>query len=129
MKKLIKNYLKRHLNCSHPKNYYFLRFLSEMVKDDNSNNLVFAGIARFMSGNGVNLPFSDIFVIDNIIYVYTLRPGLWIGRGGETIKKIENEINYNIEGQKIDTYSIQLLEEFKNANHYIHYNIRVYSDF
>jgi len=129
MKKLIKNYLKKHLNCSHPKHYYFLRFLSEMVKDDNSNNRVFAGIARFMSNNRINLPFSDIFVIDNIIYVYTLRPGLWIGRGGETIKKIENEINYNIEGQRLDDYSIQLLEEYKNANYHIHHCICVYNDF
>ena len=129
MKKLIKNYLKKHLDCSHPKHYYFLRFLSEMVKDDNSNTLVYAGIARFMFNNGINLPFSDIFVIDNIIYVYTLRPGLWIGRGGETIKKIENEINYNFEERRLYDYSIQLLEEFKNANHYIHHNICLYSDF
>ena len=129
MKKLIKYYLKKHLDCSHPKNYYFLRFLSEMVKDDNTNNFVFAGIARFMFSNGINLPFSDIFVIDNTIYVYTLRPGLWIGRGGETIEKIKNEINSNTEGQRLHNYSIQLLEEYKNANHYIYHYVRVYNDF
>lgn len=129
MKKLIKGYLKRHLNSAHPKNYYFLRFLSEMVKDDNSNNRVFAGIARFMSNNGINLPFSDIFVIDNIIYVYTLRPGIWIGRGGKTMDKIENEINYGTEGQRLHNYSIRLLEEYKNANHYIHQYACVYNDF
>ena len=121
--------MKRHLNSAHPKNYYFLRFLSEMVKDDNSNNRVFAGIARFMSNNGINLPFSDIFVIDNIIYVYTLRPGIWIGRGGKTMDKIENEINYGTEGQRLHNYSIRLLEEYKNANHYIHQYACVYNDF
>ncbi len=78
MKQLIKKYLKKKLNKSHPKHYYFLRWLANIVMDKEQTKDVCASIARWMYDNKYSLqklPLNDIFVLDKKLYNYTFLPG------------------------------------------------------
>ena len=111
MKKLIKKYLKKHLTA-HPKHYHFLRWLSEFVMDKESLKDVCYSIAGWVytSNSKLYMYLNDILVIDNIVYIYTMRPGLWIGKGGKTIDECKHYINHNRDDEKIHDYSIRLIE-------------------
>lgn len=116
MKQLIKKYLKKKLNKSHPKHYYFLRWLANIVMDKEQTKDVCASIARWMYDNKYNLqklPLNDIFVLDNKIYIYTFRPGLWIGKAGSTVYSCEDSINHNVNGVKVHNYEIHFIEIHK----------------
>ena len=71
------------------------------------------------------LQFSDIFVVDNLVIIYTYRPGLWIGKGGSTYDAIKNRLNYNLDGVKINDYKITFVEEVNSAYANIDMNIIV----
>lgn len=129
MKKIIKNYLAKKLNVSSPKNYAFLRWLVGFVERKEDKEDVLASIASWLyHGRHYNLPLTDLFVIDNTIYLYTMRPGLWIGKGGKTIDSCVDSINYNIDGEKVHDYQIQILEDVESPNVKINLYMRVYSD-
>lgn len=77
---------------------------------------VCASIARWMYDNKYNLqklPLNDIFVLDNKIYIYTFRPGLWIGKAGSTVYSCEDSINHNVDGVKVHDYEIHFIEIHK----------------
>ena len=115
IKKLIKRYLKKNLTA-HPKHYYFLRWLADLVKDNKQTDNVCAGIARWIYDTNENYlldKLNDLFVIDNNVYIYTYRPGLWIGKGGKTIDSLIHSLNYNIYNVKTHDYKIQLIEIHK----------------
>lgn len=113
----IKDYLKSQFNSTqmmyalrdNHRHYLFLRFLAELVKDEQKTEGVYMDIGNFIQGKLPRLAtlFTDIFVIDNYVYIQTPRPGLWIGKCGETIDAITREINH---GEKYD-YEIKLLED------------------
>ena len=130
MKKLIKKYLKNKLQVSHPKKYHFLRWLAECVKDAKKTDDALSGIAYYMMENKSDyLQFNDIFVIDDNVYVYTRRPGLWIGKGGLTIDAIEHRINYNLDGKKFYDFKLQLIENIHEADAEIAMTIRVLENY
>ena len=130
MKKLIKKYLKRKLQVSHPKKYHFLRWLAECVKDVKKTDDALSGIAYYMMENKSDyLQFNDIFVIDDNVYVYTRRPGLWIGKGGQTLDAIEHRINYNLEGKKFYDFKLQLIENIHEADAEIAMTIKVLNNY
>ena len=93
MKKIIKKciikYLLKYFNGS-PKNYYyvrdhtrfylFLRWLAELVKNEEDTIHVMILIASYMHYNNLDLPFTDIFVVGNTVCVCTRKPSLWIGK-------------------------------------------------
>ena len=119
MKNLIKNqikkYLKKHLG-THPKHYYFLRWLADIVKDSNQLNDVCAGVARWMyDTNESNLlgHLNDLFVVDDNVYIYTFRPGLWIGKHGSICESLEHSLNHNVNDEKIHNYKIRFIEIHK----------------
>ena len=127
-KRLIKRYLLKKLNYAHPKHYHFLRWLAEIVKDEKKTKDVYASIANYMFENDSAqryLQFSDIFVVDDLVVIYTYRPGLWIGKGGSTMKEIENRLNYNLDGVKVNDYNITFVEEVHSAFADISMNIVV----
>ena len=127
MRKLIKKYLKKKLETRRPKHYYFLRWLSELVKDEMNTENVLAGIASWMVATGETfLPFNDIFVIDNAIYIYTHRPGLWIGKKDSVINSLEYSLNHNINDEKIHDYKISLIECYMVATTTIESYLHVY---
>ena len=130
MKKIIKKYITKYLlkyfnsnrsskNYKYVRDnirfYLFLRWLSEFVKNEKDTNHVIITIAKYMYDNNLNLPFTDIFVIDNVICVCTTRPGFWIGKSGSTIDKITEKINFNIEGKQIHNFKITFLEVTKHT--------------
>ena len=74
-KKCISKYLLKYFNGSsenyyyvrdHVKFYLFLRWLSEFVKDEKDTRDVMISIANYMYHNNLDLPFTYIFVVDNI---------------------------------------------------------------
>lgn len=135
-KSLIKKYLYKKLNVAHPKNYYFLRWLVELVRDKNRTFDAYGAIVGFLYNRQQDMrtnvyetyPFTDIFVIDNYVYIYTRRPGMWIGKGGETLDAVEKRLNYNSHGDLIDNYKIRILEDTNSAMTYIREGIKIMVD-
>ena len=54
---------------------------------------------------------TDILVLGNDVYLYTKRPGIWIGKFGSTLKSLEDRVNHNLDGEKIHDYSINIIED------------------
>ena len=99
LKKYLKKYLKKNLKCHPEKNYFFLRWLVEFVNDVDAVKYFCRAAAVYERNNdrGFKADFNDIFIIDDDIYIYTHRPGLWIGSRGcivEDLREIFIE-NYN----------------------------------
>jgi len=135
-KKKIEKYLKKHLT-GHPKHYHFLRWLASLVEDNNTLTDVYASIAGYFYHKQSEygnwnifdaMCFTDIFVVDNNVYVYTQRPGMWIGKAGRTIDEVEDRMNLNVNGKKVHDYKIKMIEDTKSADCYIRRTIRVMND-
>lgn len=119
MKKILKNwikkYLKKHLNA-HPKHYYFLRWLADIVKDEKQMDEIYWFFAKWVYDTDAAYlldKFNDLFVVDNNVYIVTFRPGLWIGKRGQTVESLKHSLNYNIDEEKINDYDIQFIEVHK----------------
>lgn len=121
IRQIIKDYLKSKLNnytfsynlrYNHRK-YLFLRWLAEICKEKQQTDDVIADIARYIQREFPRLDamFTDIFVIENYVYIQTKYPGMWIGKGGSTIDAISDEINNDENGNKKYNYEIKLLED------------------
>ena len=115
MKKLIEKFIHKLLrNCyKNRKRVLFARWLAEFVRNEYSTTNAMADIATYLVRNNEGLsalPFTDIFVVGNIVYVCTTRPGLWIGKGGSTVEAIEHIFNYNVRDEKIADYHIRFIE-------------------
>ena len=54
---------------------------------------------------------TEILVLGNDVYLYTKRPGIWIGKFGSTLKSLEDRVNHNLDGDKIHDYSINIIED------------------
>jgi hypothetical protein len=113
MKKLIRKYIlsKNRRVSSH---YYFYRWLADVVMDRKQSRNIVELIATWCFKNGKNPPFTDIFVVENVIYIYTIRPGLWIGKGGKLIDGLLEYINesvcYIVNKKETKKYIINLVE-------------------
>lgn len=134
MKKIIKNrikncitkYLLKYFNGSrrsknyqymrdHVRFYLFLRWLSEFVKNEEDTKHVTASIASYMYCNNFSLPFTDIFVVGDIVCICTSRPGMWIGKAGSTLDEITKNINFNLSGKQTHNFKITLLENTQSS--------------
>ena len=135
MKRLIKKYLLKKLKSSRePKHYHFLRWLADVVKDKNATKDVYSSIASWLyEDESLNklLQFNDIFVVDNIVFIYTHRPALWIGKAGRTVDSLEHKLNHKVNGEKVHDYKVRFIEEQHSAYAEITMNIcvldRIYS--
>ena len=54
---------------------------------------------------------TDIIVLGNDVYLYTKRPGMWIGKSGSTLKSLEDRMNHTIDGDRIHDYKINIIED------------------
>ena len=127
MKWLIKKIIFKYLKSS-TKHYCFLRWLAELIKDEKVTKDVYSSIAYWLfthDDTAKYLQFSDIFVVDNIVYIYTFRPGLWIGKAGRTVDDLMHSMNYNARDKKIHDYRINFIEERHSAWADIHIDMRV----
>lgn len=130
MKKIIKNcitkYLLKYFNGNHRFKHYqyvrdhvrfylFLRWLSEFVKNEEDTKHVTASIASYMYCNNFSLPFTDIFVVGDVVCICTSRPGMWIGKAGSTLDEITKNINFNLKGKQTHNFKITLLENTQSS--------------
>lgn len=130
MEWMIENYLIKRLNVSHPKHYYFYRWLAECVKNKDKTSDVLCSIAGYMNENiNKNLPFFDIFVVRDYVFVVTQRPGLWIGSCGVTHEAIEYRMNHNVNGEKISDYKLEYIEDLFSSHYHKDVVIRVLNEY
>lgn len=77
----------------------------------------------------LDLPFTDIFVIENVVCICTRRPGWWIGKAGCIINEISKKLNFNLKGEKIHNFKIKLLETTKGAVVDVYDYIKVFGNY
>ena len=108
--------------------YLFARLLAEIVKDKEKTNHILISIASYFIKyhDGEKFQFNDIFVVGDTIYINTLRPGYWIGKGGSEADRLLVECNYNAEMEKVADYQLRFIELLNDAQSsiatYIHIN-------
>ena len=101
---------------SHMEDYHLYRYLASWLESDIRNKDIRYSIASWMvHSKHENLPFNDIFVLDNEVYIYTYRPGLWIGKAGKTIDDCTYHINHKVDGTEYRKLNIHLIEAKDDA--------------
>lgn len=111
----VKNALNNNIR-SHMEDYPLYRYLASWLETRERNRDIRQSIASWMvESRHEDLPFTDIFVIDDEVYIYTYRPGLWIGRGGRTIDDCLYHINHKIDGTEYRKLNIHLIEAKDDA--------------
>ena len=119
MKHLIEKLIYRILRSCHKNRlrYLFARLLAEIVKDKEATNGVLISIANYFVKyhDGVQFQYNDIFVVGNIVYIYTLRPGYWIGKGGSEADRLLVALNHNAKMEKITNYEIKFIQQYNDA--------------
>lgn len=123
---LIKYLAKHYKIDKNNKTYWFVRWLAELIKDDTTTTSVLINVATFINDNTFlyNM-YSDVYVIDNTVVLVTNRPGMWIGKGGETIDSLKELIESTLH----QNVSIRLVEEVTTAKTTINGYIRVMNDY
>lgn len=124
VKDCIRSYIKGHLKHFISKGgivkYLFLRLLAELVWDTPKDDVYFA-FGKFLSDKGREFyQFSDIFAVGDTVYIVTFRPGLWIGKGGSTVKELEGILG---------RYKVNFIEEKYTAFSEITKFIMVLNDY
>ena len=71
------------------------------------------------------MDFTDIFVVNKDVYIYTRTPGIWIGRGGENINKLEESFNRSNTGEQ---YKIRIIEDLTSSQYHICLGLKVLYD-
>jgi len=101
---------------NHMEDYHLYRHMASIIENEEKNKDIRYSIASWMcQSHHENLPFNDIFVVDDEIYIYTYRPGLWIGKGGKTIDDCIYHINHKVDGTKYRNFKINLIESKNDA--------------
>lgn len=118
MKKKFKTIANKYIHKCLVKNYNLTRGIISWFEDKVRKEHVLAGIAVYILNNGHKVsdyPVSDIFVLGDTLYIHTHRPGLWIGKGGQTIDGIKDSIN---KGHKnVVVNDIQFIEHKRPADY------------
>lgn len=131
MKKRFYRFL--HKRITHPRkyDYYFYRWIIEKFavnKDEMNKILVYLTAWMVIKEHeSLHQYLSDIFVFDGRIYIYTRRPGLWIGKAGCIIDDLIHSINYN-DGEKIYDYHIELIEDLSSYPTQVYNKLLFYSE-
>ena len=120
---LVEKFVHRLLrNCrKNMKRYLFARWIAELIKDQQKTTDVVMTFARYFIqyNNGVSYEFEDVFVVGDTIYIDTMRPGYWIGKGGQNADTLIDMLNHNINGEKINNFSIRFIEHMDSNKHHI----------
>ena len=127
MKKFIIKHLRKHIS-GHPKHYHFWRWIANWFYNKENTEHILACIVSYFYHNENKFPrmeFTDIFVVDKDVYIYTRRPGNWIGKGGENIDKLEESFNRSNTGEQ---YKIRIIEDKTSSQYYISIGLRTLYD-
>lgn len=123
MKKLFINFIENRIVNPRKYNYLFYRWLVGLIIDKDETENVFFKIAHYLNNKHEPYDFTDIFILNNNVYIYTRRPGYWIGKGGKEIDDLENCINYKCDGEtKLHDYHIRIIEDTESSR-YLLYNL------
>ena len=128
MKTIIKKYLRKNLS-GRPKHYQFWRWVASLFHDKESNEHILACIVSYFYHNKKKFPnadFTDIFVVDKDVYIYTRFPGIWIGKGGSTIDKLEESFNRKNDGEP---YKIIIIEDNKSSHYHIWLGLHILNEY
>ena len=84
----IKNYRK----------YLFWRWITYLLKNKKKERQIICSVAGYLykSDPHGHKVYTDIFFLYDTLYIVTRRPGLWIGKGGEGIDKLQEAIKEEI---------------------------------
>ena len=118
MKNLVRKYLVKQISKSRrssQKKYHFMRWLVEMTSDKSETESIIRTIAYFLEETKMSLPYTDIFLVGKRVCIVTVRPGLWIGRGGSTVNNLLKRINCSVDGTKHSDYMIDFIEPKDSA--------------
>jgi ribosomal protein S3 len=127
MKKFIIKYLRKHIS-NRPKHYHFWRWVASWFYNKENTEHILACISSYFYHNEKKFPlidFTDIFVVNKDVYIYTRRPGLWIGLHGKTIDKLEESFNRNNTGEQ---YKIRFIEDKTSAQYHICLGLQILYD-
>lgn len=107
--------------------YLFARLLAEIIKDKEKTNNVLMSIASYFVeyNKGEKIQFNDIFLVGDIICIYTLHPAYWIGKSGSVANSLLIECNYNAKMEKVADYRLMFVEVSHDAQSEITTYIRV----
>jgi hypothetical protein len=103
--------------------YTYARYILSIVEDKKFTDECVKEITRWIveSGNDALLPtLSDIYTCLHTVYIRTIRPGLWIGKGGETIDSLISHLR-----KMCPDINVELVENTRSLSkvysHYTHY--------
>lgn len=71
--------------------YAYARYILRLAEDDDFRDDCIREIVKWIIENrqqGLLPTLSDIYTCNKTVYIYTLRPGLWIGKGGSNIDSL-----------------------------------------
>lgn len=106
--------------------FLLVRLIAELVTDKLVNKSLAWDIASFHNNHALFkkhpylMSFTDAFVINNRVFLYLERPGIWIGKRGTDIDALQKHINSDVDGNVINNYKISILED--NASQIWKYN-------
>ena len=114
----MKKFIIKHITHPEKYNYFFYRWLVSIFYPDKQSVKLIGVFLWLYHQNSRMIEFTDMFMIDNTIYIYTQRPSFWIGKGGCTMDSLYDYLNKDKDGKKIHDYHIQIIEDLQSANRY-----------
>lgn len=120
-----KNY---QLKNSNKKQYQILRWIVDLIADEYESSLNLFKVSLYLDTNNVNTQFTDVFTVDNTVFILTMFPGMWIGTGGSISREIENTINTNSNGEKTRNYEVRPIEDLNSATQQIYSNLKQFKN-
>ena len=97
-------------------------WIAKNIEDKKKLGLVCFKIADFYNDKPaalIGLQISDMVVLNDTVFIFLGRPGLIIGKGGSTIDSLTAHINNDVNGNKVDNYNIDLIEDLSSWKHLI----------
>lgn len=97
--------------------YILVRLIAELITDKWVNKNLVWDVASFHYNHAFFqkyphlMTFTDMFVVNNRLFLFLERPGIWIGKGGTDIDALQRFINSDIDGNKVSDYKISILED------------------
>ena len=102
MKKLIVKFIDKRIVSPEKYNYFFYRWLISILSNKQVNKNLLSGLIGYFEKSTGNFPFTDIFVLGKKVYIYTIKPGVWIGKRGYRINDLKRYLNSYLEFDKIE---------------------------
>ena len=134
IEKIIEKKIKKNMSKFRKKGkditYSFWWFLGKNIQDKNNFKKVCRAMSLYyIQHQNIFLmsQINDLMVVGNTVFIYTGRPGIVIGSGGQCVDELERMINYDYIGEKRfinHYYEISLIEDMVSGIKNITENIK-----